>query len=788
MNDSNGRTLRLDPGILVALIVCGLAIWPFISRSSLPQATDAELHIFRAAELGRLLEAGESFPRWAPNFYYGFGYPIFNYYAPLSYYVALVPGLLLQFDVVDGVKLVFVLGSLLGGLGVYGYVSRIWGRMPALVATGAYAYAPFIVFVDPHARGDLAEAFSFAIFPLALWALDRLRCCPKAWNWLISVALIAALTLSHNLMALVFAVIIAGWSIWQELVSGVPPALPASSDLATRLAGRLLRLRLFLALIIGVGVAAFFWLTVFLERNAVDLGSLIGDGGNFDYRNHFLSLEELLSPPTLLDWAATEPDFVLGLGTVQWILAALGVGLLAAGRAPGRKQAAFFAILAGILLFLMSPASRFVWDFLPFLPFLQFPWRLLGPQAFALAALSGVATAGLMRSMSYPLARWIPASLVGLIMLSSLPLSQVPPWPADFGPTTAVRVLEEELAGRWLGTTSTSDFVPSTVDAIPKPEQALLADFFAGRPLDRVNRVTLPEGAVVRSEEITPLHFRYDVKSETSFLLRLFLFDFPGWVVRVDGVAVEAELGRPEGFIVIPLEEGHHIVEVMFVDTDARGLAKIVSTFFAILAMVIAFWLWTSRAILTATSDRSPPVCRGGAAELLIVSAVAIMTFGANVLLLEPKGWIRLESADLTAIPAQNDHYAELGEQIALIGYDAPSTGASGSAVPFTAYWQALRPPEANYQVFVHLLDNRGQVVAQSDALNPGDFPTKRWPTDRYVRDEHDVILPGDLPAGEYQWSIGLWSAGEGRRLPVVDSAGLVLGDSVYLPGQLTIE
>ena len=160
----------------------------------------------------------------------------------------------------------------------------------------------------------------------------------------------------------------------------------------------------------------------------------------------------------------------------------------------------------------------------------------------------------------------------------------------------------------------------------------------------------------------------------------------------------------------------------------------------------------------------------------------------ANVLLLEPKGWIRLESADLTAIPAQNDHYAELGEQIALIGYDAPSTGASGSTVPFTAYWQALRPPEANYQVFVHLLDNRGQVVAQSDALNPGDFPTKRWPTDRYVRDEHDVILPGDLPAGEYQWSIGLWSAGEGRRLPVVDSAGLVLGDSVYLPGQLTIE
>ena len=180
------RLLRLDPGLLAVLALCLLAVWPFISRGALPGATDAELHIFRLAELGRLVKAGEWFPRWAPNFYYGYGYPIFNYYAPLAYYAGLIPELLPFWDAVDAVKIVFILGIFLGGLGAYGYSARNWGRLPALVAAAAYVYAPFILFVDPYARGDLAEALSFGIFPLTMWALDRQRSRPQALTWLLA--------------------------------------------------------------------------------------------------------------------------------------------------------------------------------------------------------------------------------------------------------------------------------------------------------------------------------------------------------------------------------------------------------------------------------------------------------------------------------------------------------------------------------------------------------------------------------------------------------------------------
>ncbi|MGD2079307.1 MAG: hypothetical protein PVH18_13045, partial [Chloroflexota bacterium] len=416
------RSRRLDPGLLVALAICLLALWPFLSRSGLPQATDAELHVFRLAELGRLFRGGEVFPRWAPNFYYGYGYPIFNYYAPLVYYIGLIPELLPFWDAVVAVKVVFILGVLLGGAGIYGFSVSNWGRLPALVATAAYAYAPYILFVDPHARGDLAESFSFAVFPLALWAMDRLRAKPSSLTWLMSVTMVALLVLSHNLMAVVFTGILAAWVGWVHLSHDVP--LAASDDRSR--VRRTPNLRLVLALAIGIGVAAFFWLVVALEQDAVNLGSLIGRGDNFDFRNHFLSLRELLAPPEIMDWTATEPDYVLGLGIMQWLLAVVAVVGLVLGRIARKKQVAFFVLVALLLLFMMLPLSRPLWETIPYLPFLQFPWRLLGPIAFVMAILAAAGTSTLMSIQPRAVTRWLPALAVCLIILSVLPLIQVP--------------------------------------------------------------------------------------------------------------------------------------------------------------------------------------------------------------------------------------------------------------------------------------------------------------------------------------------------------------------------
>ena len=158
---------RLDWGLLLALALALVAAAPFLTRPGLPRGTDAELHVYRAAELGHVLRAGSFYPRWAPDLYLGYGYPIFNYYAPLTYYLANLFDLLPGLDVVDGVRAVFVLGLLVASLGTYLLGRELFGSAAGVLAAACFTFAPYVVLVDPHVRGDLAEHFAICLIPLA---------------------------------------------------------------------------------------------------------------------------------------------------------------------------------------------------------------------------------------------------------------------------------------------------------------------------------------------------------------------------------------------------------------------------------------------------------------------------------------------------------------------------------------------------------------------------------------------------------------------------------------------
>ncbi len=315
-----------------------------------------------------------------------------------------------------------------------------------------------------------------------------------------------------------------------------------------------------------------------LERNAINVTSVVGEvGSHFDFRQHFLSVGELLSPSLWLDWGASEPAYRFNLGIAQWVLGGLGMAL-AVWRAIRREWAKaaeplFYTIAALLLVGLMLPLSTAVWEAIPLLPFIQFPWRLLGPAASLLAVLAGYAIYEVEdfcrgRACPYPqLAVW--ANKLGghkarpyqfalaFALLLAFPLTQTPPWPADFGETSVAHIAQLETEGQWLGTTSTADFVPVTVDTLPERNGQLLAALFANQTPDRINYWSVESvGATAEWEQISPLQMRYHIETPQDFTFRLFLFAFPGWEVRVDGVVVETDIGRPEGFLVVPIHCG----------------------------------------------------------------------------------------------------------------------------------------------------------------------------------------------------------------------------------------
>jgi hypothetical protein len=118
---------------------------------------------------------------------------------------------------------------------------------------------------------------------------------------------------------------------------------------------------------------------------------------------------------------------------------------------------------------------------------------------------------------------------------------------------------------------------------------------------------------------------------------------------------------------------------------------------------------------------------------------------------------------------------AKLGGHIELTGYtlDRPEA-APGDTVALTLSWQALAPLPADYTIFIHLRDAANRTVAQQD-FQPfdGARPTGRWPAGQKITETRRLALPADLPAGTYEFRIGMYDPKSMERLPVAnDTSG----------------
>jgi hypothetical protein len=115
------------------------------------------------------------------------------------------------------------------------------------------------------------------------------------------------------------------------------------------------------------------------------------------------------------------------------------------------------------------------------------------------------------------------------------------------------------------------------------------------------------------------------------------------------------------------------------------------------------------------------------------------------------------------------------GDHISLQGYTlANDELAPGDIVQITLFWQTDTKLDKRYKVFLHLLDENGQLVAQRDS-EPGSAlkPTTIWEPNEPITDNHGILIPADLPPGRYILSLGLYDiADPNSRLPIQTGNG----------------
>jgi hypothetical protein len=128
---------------------------------------------------------------------------------------------------------------------------------------------------------------------------------------------------------------------------------------------------------------------------------------------------------------------------------------------------------------------------------------------------------------------------------------------------------------------------------------------------------------------------------------------------------------------------------------------------------------------------------------------------------------------------------AQLGDSVKLLGYDLePTVLCPGEKLSLTLYWQGQRPMATSYTVFVHLLDEEGDIQGQRDSVpGNGDLPTTSWVEGEIIADGYEIDVDTRAPLGRYSLALGMYDASTGDRLPAIDAEGQTVGDHLVISG-----
>ena len=778
-----GALRHIDPWLIAA---AALALIPIlaIAQPGIPHTADGYVHILRTLEVSHLLREGVLYPRWAPDFYLGYGYPFFNFYAPGAHLLAALAALT-GLGVLRGVVAVQVIALLLYPTGAYLAARSLfstdsggrWARPAALVSAALYLYAP-LRFRELFTQGNLSQLLALALLPWCAWLLmEAIRRVDLRWSAAAGVAL-AGLVYAHHPSAFLGFPFLAVYAGAVAIIAG------RSDRGAARSTGRRLAVGA-AAFLLGILLSAPFWLPSVAELRYVNITAI--ESGMFNARLNLLPLTELLSPARILDDAALNPPQPNSLGIAQVIMALAGVAVaLKWALAPRRRQAdagppapwtqqqagltlLVVAIMLVLALVMMLPLAAPMWENLPLARFIAFPWRLLGPALLWAAPLGGAALFVIparLRTVA------VPALLI-LIPLSVAPYLFPRPFAEVTEPTLA-DIARYELTGGARATASANEYLPAWV-ADPNPPTDLAEALRAGRPLDPLDRAALPPGSTAVRAAAGPLADAYRLDLPAAAAIRIRRFYFPGWRATVDGRPAAITPSTPFGFIEVAVPGGAYELRIEFTATPTR-IAGDILALAGVVGAIGLFWVGTRARRTRALADggegnREDLAWRPAMmalATILVSTALVALVIGPHT------RWFRQRSPVEAPAAMQHPVHARFANGIELIGYDLESgEPRQGDAVGVRLYWRATEPQLASVRPFLHIDAITGDATwANQTKVHPGDKPTSGWPLGFFVADDYRLLLPADTPPLTARLRAGLLDE-RGELVPLAEGGDL---------------
>jgi hypothetical protein len=534
------KRLFFIAGLLISLAL----LWPLVAAPYFSHHDDVQ--VIRLYEMSKCLTDGQIPCRWVPDLGGLYGYPLFNYYAPLPYYfgaiIFLISGSLLL-----SAKLMFAVSFIGSFVFMYLLGRRLWGEAGGAMSAIFYILAPYHSLVF-YVRGAMGEMWGLMFYPAILWSILRLKEQPRVYNLLLLSLFVGLLFISHNLSAMIFMPVV--------LVFAGLQFFPKRDF-------KFLKYSLF-GLILGLLLSSFYWLPMNSEKDLVHLETTIE--GYFSYTEHFKGLKKLFLD-TSWGWGTSVREVPGGevdsmsfqIGWVHllgWILALVVAKVYWKKDRKVSYLIIFFSLVAAAAVFMVHPRSQFVWQILDPLKYLQFPWRFLIIIIFCLSLISG----SLMLILKNRPQKIIWGVLVVLVIAVNFNY---------FRPEKFIQTSDQELLS---GANWDRQIMRSIYDFLP---------IYAKEPPAQMNtsRYGVLEGVVnINDYREGSNWFSFEADIQSHAIIRLSKYYFPEWVVTANGQNLNVDYQNNSlGLMTVILGPGQYRIEGRLYDTPIRTFGNFLS-------------------------------------------------------------------------------------------------------------------------------------------------------------------------------------------------------------------
>ena len=512
---------------------------------------DSIIHLIRSNDVCYEMSIGNYYPRFLSQSCFGKGLPTLNFYSPAFY---LLVGYLnaVGFHIITAMAIVCAGSFLLSGWGMYLWTRKYCGEVGALIAASIYLFAPYHL-VDIYLRGAIPEFLALAILPYLFHGIDLTFSSERSFPGIVYTGVAsAAIVLTHNLTAVTILPFALCYFAWCCFYFNASYRRVLSACLGP---------------LLGAGLSSFYWMPVMLEKKYL-LSTGVSISGSLHYSRHFNHIPAFFTSKEF-DVFAFNPLYAL-----MFLCAAVSITALTSCK----DKKTWFGLLAVVFCFLSVvmtlSISAPLYEAIPALQYLQFPYRFLGPATLFLSAFCAFVPCSRLLVGRGGLTLVVGALIVVSCIFLSSGLRRVegalpsfPPNPVTFSKNSY------PIFRSW----SDSDFMPGDAnlargDVVESP---FLSNSSMEAPLTNYRTVGSKLSCHVALQQETEL-----------FGTR---FYFPGWRATCDNKEIPVYPDK-YGLIAVTIPKGVHDIEIGFGTTWPRVTGWILS---GITLMIAAcYWLF----------------------------------------------------------------------------------------------------------------------------------------------------------------------------------------------------